>query len=81
MAAAGAPDTQRMHDAWRERERRDLLTQRRRLGLLCAAFAVLAAGGFLFGSLTVLVVGAIGATAVVGQLHNLRAVERLLSRH
>ncbi|MFP5361734.1 MAG: hypothetical protein ACLGI5_03270 [Thermoleophilia bacterium] len=69
-----------MADRWRERERRDLLAQRRRVAGLCVAFSALTIGGFLVASLAALVVGAIGATLAVGALHNLRVAERLLSR-
>lgn len=69
-----------MSDAWRERERTSLAAERRRLACLCAAFTVLAIGGFMTASLVVLVSGAIGATLVVGRLRQLRVTERLLSR-
>ena len=56
-----------------------MAAERTLLGWSCAAFAVLAVAGFLVASLTVLVVGAVGATAVIGRLHGLRAAERLLA--
>ena len=68
-----------MTDPWRRREQQDLREDRRRLGRLCAAFGVLALGGFVVASLAAVVVGAIGATLAIGLLRNLLAVERLLS--
>ena len=47
---------------------------------LCALFATLTIGGFLVASIAVLVVGAVGATLVIGRLRNLAVAERLLSR-
>lgn len=68
-----------MSDGWRRREQQDLLEERRLLAWLCAVFATLTVGGFLVASLAALVVGAIGATAVIGRLRSLRVAERLLS--
>ena len=50
------------------------------LAWLCALFGAVTIGGFLAASIVALVVGAIGATFVIGRLHGLRVAERLLSR-
>lgn len=49
------------------------------LAWLCAVFATLTVGGFLVASIAALLVGAIGATIVIGRLRSLRVAERLLS--
>jgi hypothetical protein len=69
-----------MSDGWRRRELQGLLEERRVMAWLCAVFATLTIGGFLVASLAVLVVGAAGATLVIGRLRNLGVAERLLSR-
>jgi hypothetical protein len=73
-------DTGPMQPGWRERERDGLAVERRLLIWLCAAFGALAVGGFVVASLTALVLGAIGATFVIGRMRSLPAAERLLSR-
>ena len=68
-----------MDERWRERERLSLAAERRLLAALGAVFGVLTVGGFMVASLVALVVGAIGATLVVGRLQHLRVAERLLA--
>jgi type III secretory pathway component EscV len=68
-----------MSDGWRRREQQDLLEERRVLAWLCAVFGTLTVGGFLVASIAALLVGAIGATIVIGRLRSLRVAERLLS--
>jgi hypothetical protein len=69
-----------MPDRWRRREQQELLQERRLMAWLCALFATLTIGGFLVASIAVLVVGAVGATLVIGRLRSLAVAERLLSR-